>query len=226
MDPGGRLAARLESLSRRGLAEAAAALLGGDPARTLDLLARGDELPWVAGCCWTALAPLDIAPPTDAPATVLRRVLVAGQADPSEAVQAIDAALADPRPAPALLPDGAQQLASELWERALLGAYEDLWERVTWVYEDAGILMRFGRGEDIPVVLQDASEGVEGAADRVALLARQVVGRFEPVPAPDGEPAPVVEPAEPAQVVEPSAPAASAEQAAPSAEPTMTGDGA
>jgi len=93
LSPAG-LAEALEALALRGLADAAEGLLGGAPAAVCATFGRWSrtgerELPWLAGLCFAALAPVGAVAPRQHDAWVAGRLLVGAEQDAVRARSAV-----------------------------------------------------------------------------------------------------------------------------------------
>jgi len=93
LNPAG-LSEALEALALRGLADAAEGLLGTAPAAVCTTFGRWSragerELPWLAGLCFAALAPVGAVAPRQHDAWVARRLLVGAEQDAVRAHSAV-----------------------------------------------------------------------------------------------------------------------------------------
>jgi hypothetical protein len=195
------LRARVEAASLIGLAEAAEAFLGDDPARVARVLAAWEandagELPRLTTGCWTGLAPVGAArPPGEAP--LVLEVLLAGAAVGEQAVwdalrECRDRAERIP-PAPALPGAGGGDLLSELWRRALIAAVADYWALVTESVRRARPAIVAGDHAETTRLLRAEQPQMFQAAERVEVLAARVAD-IEPPEEPEPEPG-IAEPA-------------------------------
>jgi hypothetical protein len=166
------LCAAVEAINARGLARAGAALLGAAPEAVCAALPA--QLPWLPAPCWRALAPLSVAPPHDADTVLLARLLAGAATDPGAALVAIaavtDAAGADG----AWQPLPAEGIVDELWRRALLTALRDFWLEVAHGYGAAGDALARADAPAAVAAVRQVGRAVDGAAERVAVLAARV----------------------------------------------------
>lgn len=201
---------RVEVTSLRGLAGAAAALLGGHPASVCHVLAtweqmRLGDLPQLTLWYWETLAPLGVHLPAGPAARLLHGLLAGHYAETQIVLDALrdcrdraEHMVGYPR-----LPEGGDEPVTELWRRALVTAGDDFWALTADICARVRPILLTGNRDEVVRVLQIERGTLRPSIERLEVLAHRVAGSDRPPvlsPAQPAPPAPLAPPAPEPQV--------------------------